>query len=97
MEKLGANAQMLEAKRGTVALATQASGLLEGCAPAGSRDPSSSAPQKGRAGGKSDWDTSVTTSVSRHDNVPLVSSAVDIMKKQPCLQDKYTALNERYM
>ena len=80
------------AERGTVALATRASGLPEGRAPAGSRDPSSSAPKKGRAGGKSDWDTSVTTSVSRHDNVPLVSSTVDIMKKQPCLRICSTAL-----
>eukprot|EP01047_Picozoa_sp_COSAG01_P006567 COSAG01_NODE_240_length_20656_cov_53.398259_5_plen_143_part_00 len=73
------------AERGTVALATRASGLpdREGRPPAASRDPSSSAPKKGRAGGKSDCDTSVTTSVSRHDNVPLVvSSTVDIMKKQ---------------
>ena len=68
---------------GTVALATRASGLPEGRPPAASRDPSSSAPKKGRAGGKSDYDTSVTTSVSRHDNVPLVSSTVDIMKNSP--------------
>jgi hypothetical protein len=37
----------------------------------------------------------VTTSVSRHDNVPLVSSTVDIMKKQPCLRIYYTALIEQ--
>ena len=74
------------AERGTVALTTRASGLPEGRAPAASRDPSSSAPKKGRAGAKCQSVTSLAAPVPRNDNLSDLRSTVDIMKKQLCLQ-----------
>ena len=79
------------ADRGTVALATQAGGLLEGRPPAGSRDPSSSAPKKGRAGAKCQSVTSLAAPVPRNDNLSDLRSTVDIMKKQLCFKICSTA------
>ena len=80
-------------EHGTVAVRRGGQWSPEGGIPAAGRDPSKSAPQKSRAGAKCQSVTSLAAPVPRNDNLSDLRSTVDIMKKQLCLQYKYTALS----